>query len=121
MLKLLLIVLIVLPRFGLASAVECQGYNKISKDRFYYDNDIGFTLIFERYYAWITLIDNNRRYKDKDKDKDIDKGKRRNYCRYCTKGSFAKLVNPGGHGRLNRKPGGLLNRLNRLNRTQNFS
>ena len=104
--------LIVLPRFGFASAVECQGYNNISKDRFYYSNYNGYILIFEDYYAWLSLIDrykdryrygykngyryigiidNNRRYKDRDRDRvNRDRNRNRNCncncdCRKCRK------------------------------------
>ena len=43
--------LIVLPRLGFTSAVECQGRNNknISRDRFYYSKYNGYILIFEDY------------------------------------------------------------------------
>ena len=58
--------LIVLPRLGFTSAVECQGCNNnISRDRFYYDNHNDYNnvyrLIFERYYAWLSLKDKVKR------------------------------------------------------------
>ena len=57
------------------SVSECQGCNNrnsnsISKDRFYYNNYDGYTLIFDKYYAWISL-------KEKDKDRDSNCGRRR--------------------------------------------
>ena len=75
--------LIVLPRLGFTSAVECQGRNNknISRDRFYYSKYNGYILIFEDYNAWISLtrqfawfsLKTGSRHKHKDKDKDKDR------------------------------------------------
>ena len=75
---LCLILFCVLLQVGWITAEECQGqgcYSNISRVRFYYDkyNGRNLNLIFERYYAWLSL---------KDKDKDNNYRNCRN-CRNC--------------------------------------
>ena len=77
-----LFLLFVLRKVGSVSVVECQGCNNsnsnsISRDKFYYDNyNDNYNLIFENYYAWISLKDKDKD-KDKDRDKDRDKTSRK--------------------------------------------
>ena len=77
-----LFLLIVLHKVGVKLTVECQGFNdsndsndsntnSISRDIFYYDNYNGYKYkIFEIYFAWISIKNND---KDKDRDKERDK------------------------------------------------